>query len=85
VFTKTHPDKQSSPVSQTCGLAMRYLVPARREGSNAVTKDRIVAKGDMNVFAGFADSAAGFKKGSGTICRNGPKGAAHKWCLTPFF
>jgi len=24
------------------------------------------------------------KKGSGTIYRNGPKGASHKWCLTPF-
>src|SRR5438876_1059887 len=23
-------------------------------------------------------------QGSGTICRNGPKGAAHKWYLTPF-
>jgi hypothetical protein len=25
------------------------------------------------------------KKGAGSICRNGPEGAAHKWCLTPFF
>ena len=24
------------------------------------------------------------KKGTGTICRNGPGGAAHKWCLSPF-
>jgi hypothetical protein len=26
----------------------------------------------------------GWKKGTGTICRNGPEGAAHKWCLSPF-
>ena len=24
------------------------------------------------------------KKGTGTICRNGPSGASHKWCLSPF-
>ena len=24
------------------------------------------------------------EKGTGTICRNGPAGAAHKWCLSPF-
>src|SRR5207253_908165 len=28
------------------------------------------------------DTAA--KKGSGTFCRNGPEGASHKRCLTPF-
>jgi hypothetical protein len=27
----------------------------------------------------------GRKKGSGTFCRNGPEGASHKRCLTPFF
>ena len=26
----------------------------------------------------------GGKKGTGTICRNGPEGASHKWCLSPF-
>jgi deoxyribonuclease V len=26
----------------------------------------------------------GEEKGTGTICRNGPKGAAHKLCLSPF-
>ena len=26
----------------------------------------------------------GGKKVTGTICRNGPEGASHKWCLSPF-
>jgi hypothetical protein len=25
------------------------------------------------------------KRVTGTICRNGPRGASHKWCLSPFF
>ena len=24
------------------------------------------------------------EKGTGAICRNGPEGALHKWCLSPF-
>src|SRR5712692_2331041 len=39
-----------------------------------------VARGDRA--APGAWSAA--KKGSGTFCRNGPKGASHKRCLTHF-
>ena len=32
----------------------------------------------LNDLAGF------WEKGTGTICRSGPEGAAHKWCLSPF-
>ena len=28
--------------------------------------------------------AAAAEKVPGTICRNGPPGASHKWCLSPF-
>jgi hypothetical protein len=38
---------------------------------------------DQSVFLPAGDQA-GAKKGSGTNCRNGPKGAAHNWYLTPF-
>ena len=31
-----------------------------------------------------AVKAAVREKGTGTICRNGPDGASHKWCLSPF-
>ena len=33
---------------------------------------------------GAGVSPAQGEKGTGTICRNGPKGASHKWCLSPF-
>ena len=38
------------------------------------------------VFAGQAElrSNGSSEKGTGTICRNGPEGASHKWCLSPF-
>ncbi len=30
------------------------------------------------------DEAAFEEQGTGAICRNGPEGASHKWCLSPF-
>jgi hypothetical protein len=33
---------------------------------------------------GLKSTGLGGKMGTGTICRNGPEGASHKWCLSPF-
>jgi hypothetical protein len=47
----------------------------------ALRREAHKQKGVGSLFPGRPES----KKGSEAICRDGPKGAPHKWLLTPFF
>jgi ABC-type lipoprotein release transport system permease subunit len=49
-----------------------------------VVLERNTAKYALHVGGVGTRFAIAGGKVSGTICRNGPEGAAHKWCLTPF-
>ncbi len=56
-----------------CPFSLSRLIKVSKTGE-------VVYKAEKDACRAFP----GWKKGTGTICRNGPEGAAHKWCLSPF-
>ena len=52
------------------GFECRAFCGPRLDAPQGVTLETVLAGGDG--------------KGTGTNCRNGPEGASHKWCLSPF-
>ncbi len=76
------PRRQVGKIRRLSRLRPCRMIPLRRSFNplqDAARQGRCAPYGAP----GFA-TAAWFKKGSGTIYRNGPEGASHKWCLTPF-
>ena len=76
----------------TCTISPEYFIYGKEIPGGEGFRLRVAWLGFM---AGFSPGAIiagaymlannpGGKKGTGTICRNGPEGAAHKWCLSPF-
>ncbi len=65
------------------GLQHRpHTARPRRAGLVPACRRRAATGG--NVLDDVSARVSLCEKGSGTFCRNGPKGAAHKRCLTPF-
>ena len=68
------------------GARRRGIPPAKREARRLNSRARVA--GGAWAWQAVIGLSFRFKfygeKGTGTICRNGPEGASHKWCLSLF-
>jgi ATP-dependent helicase HrpB len=62
----------------------RMLLEGRRLGQPAAVALAAALLSERDPFRGEGDGAEAGEKGTGTFCRNGPKGASHKRRLSPF-
>ena len=60
-----------------CPFSLSRLVKVSKTG-------QVIYKAEKETCRAFPDPRALWKKGTGTVCRNGPKGATHKRCLSRF-